>query len=59
VTGPIETVKVPAGKFKAIRVDRKDSDEYYTFWYTPGIGLVKNQDKTSVLELKSFTYPEG
>ena len=30
VTGPIETVRVPAGTFEAIRVDRKDGDAEYS-----------------------------
>jgi hypothetical protein len=58
VTGPVETVKVTAGTFEAIRVDRKDKDEPCSFWYAPGVGLVKNQGKTSGIELKSFTLPK-
>ncbi|MEO7071462.1 MAG: DUF3108 domain-containing protein [Rhodanobacter sp.] len=34
VTGT-ETVKVPAGSFKALRVERTDADRGFTAWYAP------------------------
>jgi hypothetical protein len=38
VTGGWEEVEVPAGKFRAVRVDRSDGS---CFWYAPGLGCVK------------------
>ncbi|QEL17593.1 hypothetical protein [Limnoglobus roseus] len=61
---PVE-VEVPAGKFKAIPVERTESGAAggtpftSTLWYAPGVGLVKSvvklrdQERTTVL--KSFT----
>jgi DUF3108-like len=54
-----EEVEVPAGKFKAIRVDSiiSLSGERYTVsqWYVPGVGLVKTQRAPNDREvLKSF-----
>jgi hypothetical protein len=34
VTGT-ETIKVPAGSFKALRVERTDADRGFTAWYVP------------------------
>ena len=58
--GAVETIKVPAGTFEAVRVD---SD--YTFvgrrrlnsaWYAPGVGLLKmTEDGNTIWLLKSFT----
>jgi hypothetical protein len=60
--GKEEDVEVPAGKFKAIRIDHerdgKDS-ERQTQWYAPRVGLVKTitvrDGKETVSVLKSFT----
>lgn len=56
----IETIKVPAGIFDTVRVDSKydveGQDGGTSFWYAPGVGLVKmtyGGGKTQVL--KSFT----
>jgi hypothetical protein len=55
--GPEEVV-VPAGKFMAIRVEyratTKGKETTATFWYAPGVGLVKMVDGDTVQELKSF-----
>ena len=44
--GPEEEVEVPAGKFKALRVESatelKGRVTKYTLWYAPGVGLVKS-----------------
>src|SRR5262249_33631450 len=40
VVGKIETVKVPAGTFEAIRVDR---GENCSIWFAPGAGIIKSQ----------------
>lgn len=58
-----EDVEVPAGKYKAIRVDRA-ADGHPNFaaslWYAPGVGLIKSVGKYNdkgdrVQVLKSFT----
>jgi hypothetical protein len=63
-TGKEEDVEVPAGKFRAIRIDSvmtvKDSKFETTDWYAPGVGLVKSTSRasdgeTDVKVLKSFT----
>ena len=61
--GPEEEVTVPAGKFRARRVEQetelKGRVTKYTQWYAPGVGLVKSvgtsggPERTQVL--KSFT----
>jgi hypothetical protein len=63
--GKEEEIEVPAGKFKALRVEMTQSaapGEFIprmTYWYASGIGLVKSvsaqgaKDRTVVL--KSFT----
>jgi hypothetical protein len=60
--GKVEEVKVPAGKFKAIRVEEKAGPALRlsaTRWYAPGVGLVKaitflgKNEQTQVL--KSWT----
>jgi hypothetical protein len=40
-----EEVEVPAGKFKAVRVDRAVDGNELTFalWYAPGVGVVKEE----------------
>jgi hypothetical protein len=60
--GP-EEVEVPAGKFKAVRVDSVRTTKDYTattsIWFAPGVGIVKDVSKTGTNEtvrlLKSFT----
>jgi hypothetical protein len=42
--GKVEDVEVPAGKFKAIRVESNTTERLpgsSTSWYAPGVGLVK------------------
>lgn len=46
-TGPEEEVEVPAGKFRAIRVDVTTPHGASSNWYAPGVGLVKTVLKTS------------
>jgi hypothetical protein len=46
-TGPEEEVEVPAGKFRAIRVDVTTPHGASSSWYAPGVGLVKTVRKTS------------
>jgi hypothetical protein len=55
VAGKVETVKVPAGTFEAIRVDQGPKS---TYWYAPGLGCVKCQINDSLLELRSVTLPK-
>jgi hypothetical protein len=54
-----ETVEVPAGKFRAIRVERDSRlDELIrrtTYWYAPGLGCVKWSSGVSTGALTSFT----
>jgi hypothetical protein len=55
----VETVKVPAGTFEAVRVDAKYASgvpqpKPASFWYAPGVGLVKFAGSTEQV-LKSFT----
>jgi len=62
VTGKVETVKVPAGTFEAIRVDRTVSPGRigtgeYSYWYTPYVGAVKMKINDKVVQMKSFTLP--
>jgi hypothetical protein len=52
--GP-EEVEVPAGKYTAIRVEHRGKAGDATFWYAPGVGLVKMVSKDVVQELESFT----
>jgi len=56
--GPEEVV-VPAGRYQAIRVEhrgtRDGKETRATFWYAPGVGLVKMTCEGVVQELKSFT----
>jgi RNA polymerase sigma factor (sigma-70 family) len=60
--GKVEEVKVPAGTFKAIRVEERADPILripVTRWYAPGVGLVKAITSTGMLEqtqvLKSYT----
>jgi hypothetical protein len=54
-------IKIPAGEFDAIGVERWHGDEVFgTCWYAAGVGLVKSEigggdDKETWMELKSFT----
>lgn len=54
-----DSVEVPAGTFKAIRVEseytRDGVTHRATFWYAAGIGLVKYVDGKKITVLKSFT----
>jgi hypothetical protein len=56
-----EVVEVPAGKFKAVRVETVIDDEgTYTDWYAPGLGNIKREVSRPLLGngvrvLKSFT----
>jgi hypothetical protein len=66
VVGP-EPVEVPAGKFKAVRVDQSETNSLVgaanqntlpiecSCWYAPGIGLVKQVWQGQEMTLKSFT----
>jgi hypothetical protein len=58
VHGPEEVV-VPAGKYRALRVEHKGTSNgkptAATFWYAPGVGLVKMETEEVVQELQSFT----
>jgi hypothetical protein len=64
VAGKVETVKVPAGTFEAVRVDleipRGELGEgHYAQWYAPGVGKVKLKANDIVIQMKSFTLPKG
>lgn len=59
-----EDIKVPAGKFKAVRVESRGAiggaQTGATFWFAPDTGIVKLQypvagGNDTVLELKAFT----
>ncbi|QJW97110.1 TapB family protein [Frigoriglobus tundricola] len=54
----VETIKVPAGAFEAIRVDSDytlaGQKRSCSFWYAPGIGLVKTMWDGKENVLKSF-----
>lgn len=65
--GGEEDVEVPAGKFKAIRIDEENKLGKLTVhiknWYAPNVGLVKQiqtalGETTCVVELKSITQPK-
>lgn len=61
-----ESVKVPAGDFKAVKVtstsDYGGNPSKYTFWYVDRVGLVKSITEaggvTSTMELQSYTFPK-
>ncbi|HJZ92567.1 MAG TPA: hypothetical protein VKE40_16950 [Gemmataceae bacterium] len=57
--GAIEWVTVPAGRFRAARVDSvftcNGEIKRGSHWYAPGVGLVKKDDGRSVIVLCSFT----
>ena len=53
-----EEIEVPAGKFKAIRVDRNDSPDgsaKTSYWFAPGLGCIKWADANASRVLTSFT----
>lgn len=66
---PTESVEVPAGRFRCIRVDQEYATDHVagsaTVWYAPGVGEVKwsyktkGDDAESVTVLKSFTPGKG
>ena len=61
VTGK-ETVKVPAGSFKAMRVDRTDADRGFSAWYVPAryplpVKLSQHDGGNMEMQLVSFTRP--
>ncbi|HEX3086945.1 MAG TPA: hypothetical protein VHP99_20565, partial [Pyrinomonadaceae bacterium] len=53
VTGP-ETVTVPAGRFEAMKVTTKvvqgGAPVTKTYWYAPGVGLVKSMTDTGAVK---------
>jgi uncharacterized protein DUF3108 len=54
----VETVKVPAGRFKAVKVVRTrtlDNRQIGVRWYAPEVGLVKSEYGKDTKVLKSFT----
>ena len=55
VTGKVETIKVPAGTFEAIRVDTGPKS---TTWYAPRVGEVKSKTNDKVVQLRSFALPK-
>jgi hypothetical protein len=53
-----EEIEVPAGKIRAIRVERDDGPQAMrttTYWYAPGLGCIKWSSGNGGRELKSFT----
>lgn len=59
-----ESVRVPAGEFKAIPVDWVIDDEANPrkprrFWYAPGVGAVKLEDEEGGFVLQSFHPGKG
>ena len=65
--GAEEEVEVPAGKFKAVRVEAESEQggatRQTTAWYAPVVGLIKTEvelgGRKMVQELKSFTPGKG
>jgi hypothetical protein len=67
-TGKEEEIEVPAGKFKAIRVDMETVSNgrtavRMTYWHAPGVGVVKevrhiDRQPDMVWVLKAFTRGE-
>jgi len=56
----VEEVRVPAGRFKAVRVDSCLSMNgqppwKMTNWFAPGVGVVRDESSPTTLALKSFT----
>lgn len=59
VTGK-ETVKVPAGSFNAVRIDRTDADRGFSAWYAPDryplpVKLSQHDGGDMVMELVSYS----
>ena len=59
-----EEIEVPAGKFRAIRVDRQEIQNgaalgTTTYWYAPGLGCIKIAGRSTARALKSFTPGKG
>jgi hypothetical protein len=53
-----EELELPLGKVRAIRVERADDEQATsktTYWWAPGLGMVKWSSGQSGRELKSFT----
>ena len=55
-----EMVEVPAGRLKAIKVERAESQNgtvlgTTTYWYSPGLGCIKVTGRSPARVLKSFT----
>ena len=55
VAKKIETVKVPAGTFEAIRVE---TGKDIVWWYAPDVGVVKKEYGKVTSEMKSFELPK-
>lgn len=55
IAGRVETIKVPAGTFAAIRVD---SGTGYSCWWAPGAGTIRYRNDGTDTVMKSFTLPE-
>jgi hypothetical protein len=57
----VEEVEVPAGTFSAVRVewafslDGRVQKDHHTYWFAPGVGVVKETLGLSTWVLKSFT----
>lgn len=61
--GP-EKVKVPAGEYDAIRVEKRKrgepkSDPIQTDWYAPRVGIVQVRSGTLLIVMKEFTPGKG
>jgi hypothetical protein len=59
VTGK-ETVRVPAGSFNAVRIDRTDADRGFSAWYAPDryplpVKLSQHDGGDMVMELVSYS----
>jgi hypothetical protein len=57
-----ETVQVPAGSFKAERIERSDDAKGFSAWYVPGryplpVKLAQRDGGNLVLELVSYSQP--
>ena len=55
-----EMVDVPAGRFRAIKIERAESTDGMalgttTYWYSPGLGCIKVTGRSPDRALKSFT----
>jgi hypothetical protein len=57
-----ETIKVPAGSFNAVRIDRTDADRDFSAWYAPDryplpLKLSQHDGGDMVMELVSYRQP--